>query len=306
MIIITDKAQTVANSCGTTPKISETMKNPVSPRKPKQFETRVVQKTPQKDSDHDELNETDPKTPTKTKTVHKKRTPKKISPKKSRNTSNLSGISILQKSTNEPMQQLETEMTKLGMDWAASTLRRNQQAQALSSSSSTISGTERTANQITNKPAKPIGLREFLTQELMSRTHKSNSSSNETSLSSQFLKSLMNISGITSSSSSGSNKSRNNGNPREMNDVESAVFKRTSTPLQEHSTTAPTSTKSSSQENSIAPTTQMLHFSGESHLSSVRSDQSLDADKKTTKDVPLKMPNIKDAEQFASSTSHSE
>lgn len=300
----------VSGSTGTTPKISETIKNPVSPRKPKQFETRVVQKTPQKEMDYEELNETEPKTPTKMKTVHKKHTPKKHSHKMNRDNSNLSGIGLLQKSANEPMQQLETEMTELGIDWAVSTLRRTQQAQALSSSSSTVSANERTSKtntaNNTNKPQKPIGLREFLTRELMFRSQQSNSSSNETSLSSQFLKSLMNISGIPSSSSN----SGSNSNPKEMNDIESALFKRTSTPLQERSTTAPTSSKSTSHENSPAPTTQMLHFSGESHLSSVRSDQSSDTDKKSSKnkDVPLKVPDIKNAEQYvsASSTSHSE
>lgn len=292
-----EKIKSVAGSVDATPQAGEKLRNPSSPRKPKQFETRVVQKTPEKVTDDtDQLNDTEPKTPTKSKTVHKKHTPKKRSSplKKLDETSNLSGI--------EPIQQLETEMTELGMDWAASTLRRSQQAQALSSSSS-VSGHESSKKNISDvtKPQKPIGLREFLTRELMFRNQQSNSSSNESSLSSQFLKSLMNISGIPSSSSSSSKNSRGS------NDVESALFKRTSTPLQERSTTAPTSNKTSSHENSIVAPTQTLHFSGESHISSVKSDQSSDNDKQSSdKNVPLPVPNIKNAEQYASSTSHSE
>uniref|UniRef100_A0A336LPP1 CSON015430 protein n=1 Tax=Culicoides sonorensis TaxID=179676 RepID=A0A336LPP1_CULSO len=270
------------------------------------FETRVIQKTPVKKSDQSELDDTEPKTPTKPKTVHKKRSPKKRKgEQKNQDDTNLSGFGPLQKSTNEKYLHLETEMTNLGINWAASTLRRSQKAQALSSSSSSndqVSKMDSTQNE-TKNPQKPIGLREFLTRELMLKSHHSNSSSSETSLSSQFLKSLMNISGIPSSSSSG--------NFKDTNDIGSAVFKRTSTPLQERSATVATSSKSSSRDNSIAPTTQLLHFSGESRISSVKSDRSDMNEKNSTliskeTDMPPGPPNIVDAEKYASSSSKSE
>lgn len=270
-----------------TPKICEKIKKKVSLKNQKQFRHRVEQ---QKTNDIKEFNETKPKTPTKT---------KKISEKK--NDENLTGFSLLQNISNKKIDRFETKMAELGIDWADSTLRRTQKAEALSSSSSIVShntSKTRTSNN-SNKSDKPIGLREFLTRELMFKSQKSNISDNETSLSSQFLKSLMNFSGTPYSAS----QSRSIDNTKEMNDLES-VFKRTSTPLQDRSTTTPTSSKSSLNENSLAPITKLLHFSGESCLSSVRSDQSCDSNNKFAENKDVPAPDIKNVDQYTSSNSN--
>lgn len=269
-----------------TPKICEKIKKNVSLTNQKQFRKRIE---PQKTNDIKEFNETKPKTPTKI-----------FSEKK--NDKNLTGFGLLQNMSNKKMERFEAEMADLGIDWVVSTLRRTQKAEALSSSSSIVSQNTfktRTSNN-SNKSDKPIGLREFLTRELMFKSQKSNISDNETSLSSQFLKSLMNFSGTPHSSS----QSRSIDNTKEMNDVES-VFKRTSTPLQDRSTTTPTSSKSSLNENSLAPITKLLHFSGESCLSSVRSDQSCNSKNKSAENKDVPAPDIKNVDQYASSNSNS-
>lgn len=279
-------------------------KNPVSPKKIKQFETRVVLKTPEKaKEEQEELDDTIPNTPTKPKVIQKKRTPKKDSSprrKKSVEQKNFSGFSYLQKSLEDP--QLDKEMAQMGLQWAASTVRRSQQAQALSTSSTTsdsspVTSLEQRANskrfEITSRttpsdldgqPTKPIGLKEFLTRELMIRSHTGDSS-NESSLSSQFLKSLMNISSSTSTSANGHTN---------------ATLKRTSTPLQGRSSS---SSQRSLNKDGTRPPSETL-FSGESKLSSVHGSNT-NISSENMKET-LQPPNIQqEAEKYAS-TSHSE
>lgn len=253
-------------------------------KKPKYVETNISHKKLLKESNNIEPNKRKQKIQSKTK-------------KHCENYNWLQGFRLLQECSNQKMHQLEVEMNKLGMDWAVSTVRRTQEAQLSLSSSSTMSeNASRTkiANNSDNLD-KPIRLKEFLTREVMFRTQQSNSSENEHSLSSQFFKSLMNISGLKST------HSKINDNTKEI-DVESEIFKRTSTPLQERFSTP---SRSSSYGNSPASTTQLLKFSGESDPAFVNcNDFSISyKNSEENNEVFLKALDVKHVDQYGTSNS---
>lgn len=260
-------------------------------KKPKHVKTNISFKKLLKESNNIELNKGESKTQTKTKNAYKIFSQKKHC----ENYNWLEEFRLLQECSDKKMHLLEVEMNKLGMDWAVSTMRRTQEAQLSLSSSPIMSenaSRTKTANNSDN-PDKPIRLKEFLTREVMFRTQQSNSSDNENSLSSQFFKSLMNISGLKSS------HSKINDNSKEIH-VDSEMLKRTSTPLQERS-----DTRSSSYENSPAATTQILKFSGESDPVFVNCNDFSISYKNSEKnnEVFLKALDVKNVDQYGTSNS---
>lgn len=295
LLIISDEEQSISFLTDMKPKKSSKKIVPSLTKKPKHVKTNISHKKLLKESNNIEPNKGEPKTQTKTKNAYKICSPKKHC----ENYNWLKGFRLLQECSNKKMHLLEVEMNKLGMDWAVSTMRRTQEAQLSLSSSSTMSenaSRTKTANNSDN-PDKPIRLKEFLTREVMFRTLQSNSSDHNNSLSSQFFKSLMNISQLKSS------HSKINDNSKEM-DVESEVFKRTSTPLQERSDT-PSISRSSSYGNSQAATTQLLKFSAESDPAFVNcNDFSISyKNSKQNNEVFLKALNVKNVDQYGTSNS---
>lgn len=208
---------------------------------------------------------------------------------------------------------LEQEMQKLGINWASSMLKKNKIAttQALTTSSSTSSNEEileqikslhppsnhasvanSSANASNKSQGKPLNLKDFLARELLKRSNSLSSSSvhDDSTLASQFLRSLL------GSSSDQSSKV-----------IDSLVYiserHRTSTPVKDVRASTPggplkLSINETETDRSKSVTCHM--FSGESGMSSVRGTSATSSDKEhsTSRDpslneAHLKMPNLK-------------
>ncbi|CAO1395086.1 unnamed protein product [Diamesa hyperborea] len=128
----------------------------------------------------------------------------------------LNGIKrIGNSSKNQSTASLEQDFKKLGLNWAASMMKRNSDSNKLQSSSSStsidkqkskdmsmdISESSRATSASTSS-GLPLNLRDFLQRELTLKTQNDKYLSNDSSLSSQFMRSLLNVSTSTGNSSS--------------------------------------------------------------------------------------------------------
>lgn len=178
------------------------------------------------------------------------------------NQSSLSGITLLSSDSESTFKGLEKNLSKMGLDWATTMLKKNEQTKALSPSSTSsqtldvdsklhVSVTNSNYTDSSSINGRPLGLKEFLARELTKRCTTSDLSSSvstgePSSLASMFLKSLINSS---SSASPNGNDER--------------TIQRTSTPNAKTS-----SSQEVSQYRKHDGTSNL--FSGESHISSVR------------------------------------
>lgn len=137
----------------------------------------------------------------------------------------LNGINrIGNSSKNQSSGSLEQDFKKLGLNWAASMMKRNSDSNKLQSSSSSTSiekqkskdmsmdisessFTKATSTASTSS-GMPLNLRDFLQRELTLKTQNDKYLSNDSSLSSQFMRSLLNISTSTGNSSSQNRESK--------------------------------------------------------------------------------------------------
>jgi hypothetical protein len=176
----------------TTPTATQqVIKCPKSPvRKPPQ--SRIVIKTPEKLKIQIEAT-----TPTKKKTVKTVEGPE--SPKSN---DTLSGIQEIDKEPKEDF----------GLKWVPSMYKRDGQSKNLVSSSSSSEkgssiridiGNDSSSSSTATSTGAPMNLRQFLIRELNQRSFRDKSSSDESSLSSQFMRSLLNASGARHGTSSG-------------------------------------------------------------------------------------------------------
>lgn len=198
-------------------------------------------------------------------------------------------------SVNSSSDELENDMKKMGINWASTMLKKMKKTDALSSSTSSSSfeklkssrktrpknatnsfldskliateaeqSTVGEQNSITAQSGKPLNLKEFLARELLKRSQSSSASSNDDStLASQFLRSLLG----TSDSSTQQN-------------VLKHVTQRTSTPVKPLSTLS--GTVGGTDDPTKSPPTNYL-FSGESGISSVRASTMSTSGKETSK-----------------------
>lgn len=234
----------------TTPTATVHVKTPNSPRK-KQMQSRIIIKTPENiDVDVQEI-----KTPTK-----KKQPPSNVpEPENHISDDTLSGIQEIEK---EPRDDFDIDFQKMGLNWAGSMMKRCEQSKNLQSSSSSSSIERReksieiefavqtsSTSNTSSSSGQPLNLREFLKRELAKKSEKDKYLSDESSLSSQFMRSLLNA---TSGNASSSGRSSQNGDLKKL---------RTSTPMQLKTSVTQTAIKS------VASNT--LLFSSDS-LSTVR------------------------------------
>lgn len=199
--IIEKPFQEVDDENHTTPTATLHLVDPRSPQR-RPAVSRIFIKTPE----NVEI-EIQQRTPTKRRPMAEIPT-KSDSPKSS---DTLSGIQEIEK---EPRDDIEKDLKGMGMNWAASMLRRGGESKKLESSSSTSSVDKLKSTEIhsqlstcetssSSSTGRPLNLREFLARELTKRSHGNKSLSDESSLSSQFMRSLLNASsGNTSTHSS--------------------------------------------------------------------------------------------------------
>jgi anastral spindle 1 len=244
--------------------------------------------------------------------------------------SNISGVTNLPASEGSS-DTLEQDLTKMGLQWAASMIKKTKQTQNLQSSSSSSPNLEHSRKSVTLKSitsntsavsntshqGRPLNLREFLTRELMIRTHsETNSLSDDSSLSSQFLKSLLNLNTLNSTPEytlSSTDHTPIQHGPT----IEKMTPHRTSTPVPYTKTLGGTTLlQAGSGTMSLSVSNDL--FSGESQLSSVKLGvSSLSVSSNTdcsisnklmlsgmTKEDNLKIPNLKlSTHKYQSSTS---
>ena len=119
-------------------------------------------------------------------------------------------------SKNQSTTSLEQDFKKLGLNWAASMMKRNSDSNKLQSSSSStsiekqkskdmsmdISQSSRATSIASTSSGLPLNLKDFLQRELTLKTQNDKYLSNDSSLSSQFMRSLLNVSSSTGNSSS--------------------------------------------------------------------------------------------------------
>ena len=137
----------------------------------------------------------------------------------------LNGIDRIGNSTKNPsFGSLEQDFMKLGLNWAASMIKRNNDSNKLQSSSSStstdkhkfkdssmdMSQSSYTRGTSPSSSGMPLNLKDFLQRELTLKTKNDKYLSNDSSISSQFMRSLLNASSTTSKNSSqtGENKVR--------------------------------------------------------------------------------------------------
>lgn len=211
----------------TTPQNTEQIEDPRSPKR-KPAQSRIIIRTPELDI---QIQRETVRTPTK------KRPQTEVAPRPESPTSNdtLSGIQEIEK---EPKDDLGIDLQKMGLNWAASMFKRDGESKQVENSSSSTSiekgrsieieidtnkssaGARSSSTSSTSSTGQPLNLREFLVRELNKRSRAEKSFSDESSLSSQFMRSLLNVSSRNASSSSKSG---------ETTDREK---QRTSTPVQ--------------------------------------------------------------------------
>ncbi|KAL1402178.1 hypothetical protein pipiens_006201 [Culex pipiens pipiens] len=175
----------------------------------------------------------------------------------------------LSKKQDEATESLGRDLNQLGMKWASSMLRKNQEVLNDHSSSSSLSLAE---DLLRKKPSsneaasgKPLNLKEFIARELMIRTHSDlNSLSDSSSPCSLLLKSLLDISHINTSTPELLTQTTTDKN-----------VQRTSTPVaaSKSSSGTPREINNGTAEGSLANLTAGL-FSGESRISSVHQSSS--------------------------------
>ncbi|XP_062534122.1 nucleoprotein TPR-like [Armigeres subalbatus] len=190
-------------------------------------------------------------------------------------------------SASETSESLQRDLNQLGLRWASSMLKKNQQAHLQEhSSSSSLSPAEdiRRLSSRKSKPlpslqadpneshntttGKPLNLREFVARELMIRTHSDlNSLSDSSSPCSMLLRSLLDISHINAST------------PELLTHTTDKNVQRTSTPVATKSSSAGTKDGSLNVTNGL--------FSGESRISSVHMSSSSGGEHKLT------VPNVR-------------
>lgn len=203
---------------------------------------------------------------------------------------------------------LEMEMQRLGINWASSMIKKNKIAtnQALATSSSASSNEDHVKSihsklnassmansspNVSNKSlGKPLNLKEFLARELIKRSNSLSSSTahDDSTLASQFLRSLLGSSSDNSSKMSGSLVYRSERH-------------RTSTPVRDNRPSTPGRPPiipNEETETSRSKSATHHMFSGESGLSSVRGSTGTSSDKEetTSRDAStsggqLKVPN---------------
>jgi anastral spindle protein 1 len=223
-----------------------------------------------------------------------KRTPSKKRVTKSREIKNISGVfSLDRESISDGTETLKGNLSQMGLNWASAMVKKTQEMQNGSSSSSISlvddlrmekKNVALSSTKNNEEIGKPLDLKEFMLRALMERTSNSDTLTSDSSITSSIVKSLLNISNINSSTTS----------PGLLNTQGTDKnVQRTSTPV------ATRSSNSTQIEGiSLNNVTQGL-FSGESRLSSVH--LSSDTDHNIDK---LIIPNVKlDTEKYRSSSS---
>lgn len=187
----------------TTPTATHQVVMPSSPKR-KPAQSRIVINTPEN------LATIEIVTPTK---VNRKPSNDKREPQSPKSSDTMSGI-----------QEIENDLQCVGIKWAANVLRRTEESQLKESSSSSDGKRDDVkvsvsfnASSTSSSEGRPLNLKEFLARELIS---KNKHMSDDSSLSSRFLKSFLNASSASTSSSS---------NPK--TDSTSNAKLRTSTPV---------------------------------------------------------------------------
>lgn len=176
-----------------TPKATIKISQPQSPRRPPP-QSRVIITTPQNTGGNIQIDIQ--QTPTK-----RQQTSSNVPDSPSSNDT-LSGI-----------QEIEKDLKGAGLSWAAKLLRKNEEAkkqQQKSSSSSDMIEIEFDAKSSSSDGVgKPINLKEFLRRELMTKSINNKYLSDDTSWSSQFMRSLLNASSGSTNSNPISSSSQN-------------------------------------------------------------------------------------------------
>lgn len=229
----------------TTPTATNQMTQPSSPRK-KGAQSRIIMKTPEDTGRIEVIH-----TPIK----EKHHGPKHHEEKSLNSNDTLSGI-----------QEIERDFIIQGMGWAASTMKKTEasQKQAASSSSSDNQDSIKINLEFdyssTSSDGKPLNLRDFLRRELLTRSRNDPYLSDDSSISSKFIKSLLKASHSSSSTSSNDPKSDSSQNAK----------LRTSTPVR------------MSSENLVKTGASSQIFNGADSVSTVKdSDSSKDKSDKS-------------------------
>lgn len=172
-----------------------------------------------------------------------------------------SSESKLLSSSSTSSDLLAKDFNRIGLNWASAMLKKTSTAQNLESSSSSIKSIFATKNPVVSGDStpddringNPLNIRDFLARELLKRSQLSSSSSlsDDSTLTDQFLKSLLTISTNSTNSS-----------------VQQQATLRTSTPNRNNQSTE---SEKFTPANDVGHTAKDEHlFSGESILSSVR------------------------------------
>lgn len=181
----------------TTPTATIQITQPQSPRRPPP-QSRIVIKTPENTNTGPVQVEIQ-HTPTKRRPSH----PPVPQPESPKSNDTLSGI-----------QEIENDFQGAGLTWAANLLKRSEEAKKQKSSSSSeklqIEIEIPDSSSSSTSGGRPLNLRDFLRRELMQKSQKDKYLSDESSLSSHFMRSLINASsGSTSSDRPKSDSSQN-------------------------------------------------------------------------------------------------
>ncbi|KAL7033856.1 hypothetical protein ACKWTF_007748 [Chironomus riparius] len=184
----------------TTPTTTHQSTEPISPRRRKPAQSRIIIKTPENTGKAEIIH-----TPIK----EKHHGPHIYEDKSINSNDTLSGIL-----------EIEKDFQTHGMGWAVSTMKRTEvsKKQAASSSSSnnqdSIKINFEFDNSSSSSDGKPLNLRDFLRRELLTRSNNDPYLSDDSSLSSKFVKSLLKASHSISSTSSNDPKSESSQNAK--------------------------------------------------------------------------------------------
>jgi len=183
----------------TTPTVTHQMTQPNSPRK-KGAQSRIIMKTPDNTGRLEIIH-----TPIKEKHhgphIHEER-------------------SLNSNDTLSGIQEIERDFLIQGMGWAASTMKRTEASQKHAASSSSSDNQDSIKinfefdSSSTSSDGKPLNLRDFLRRELLTRSRNDPYLSDDSSLSSKFVKSLLKASHSSSSTSSNDPKSDSSQNAK--------------------------------------------------------------------------------------------
>lgn len=183
----------------TTPTATIQVTQPQSPRRPP-AQSRIVIRTPENTNTGSVQVEIQ-HTPTKRKQAH----PPVLQSESPKSNDTLSGI-----------QEIENDFRGAGLSWAASLFKRSEEAKKHENKSSRSSEKLQIEIEMPESSSssmsggRPLNLRDFLRRELMQKSQKDKYLSDESSLSSQFMRSLLNASsGSTNSDRPKSDSSQN-------------------------------------------------------------------------------------------------